>query len=748
MEIGVAHGALDAMFSQCKALRTLAKANCKVQFPFGKLVTGKVLAKNDKYAILDVELEKNAILFNNGLWGFEILSVGDCTKVYIERVSKSEGYIIVSRRRLDEIERWELMERLCVTGDEIKANVVKLTRRGIRMEVCGLVGAMFWTRELIELENEIRRRSTLIVRVNFVCKRWNAVVVTLKRPIEDSICRKTSAVVWTNVLELCDFGVWTHVDACNGVILLSGRPWCCALDLVNQLQFGKLITSNFVKMEMAVQPLRTGDCVDLIVNFVLEAENSLNWDRNVCEIDVDCVWNWIVTLTLNERERWCDWKELGNYRNALRLGCGRADMTAEVVFSEETTEEIDGTNVRQNMFWNEERLTLAKLCGGFEVKRFALSKLVLEKVRRRQLSKEDESWLRKVEKAWTCESGKLVLLKAKWRRTRVNRKWKRVLARLKVKGRDCNWKEELDFARNRRLKDVELIDRQAEIREEKLNEGEAKEVEGNWCEISSNVEDEALPIAVEDELDGEWEKEWKLNREPSYRRKHDTEADCALIETSLGRWDGLKVFRPAYAVIIGTDVQTTMLTVAITKMVLAYVCDFSIGNEDVEMFKNDWGNSLAVKVVPVALSFRIDDVMVEVDVCGYKHLRFVNVNWGRPLIGIVAKVGATDVTIALAAGVYGLLRFESSAVNFGIEVGMEVDVTIVDWNPITNVINLGLTEEGEEETNVLLVETTREVSVVATTFGENTLRKVTWSKSEKRRKRRLSLEIRGGTEYA
>ncbi|MFP3019006.1 MAG: hypothetical protein ACEY26_00680 [Candidatus Hodgkinia cicadicola] len=697
--------------SQCKALGKVAKANCKARLPLGKLVNGRALVKNEMYAILDFGFERNAIMLNNGLWGFRHLSVGDWIKSYVEENDENEEYVIVSRRQLDETERWELMKRLCVTGGEVKANVVQLTRRGIGMEVCGLMGAIFWTKGLIELENEIRNKSAIMVRVRATCERYNMIVLTPARAIEDTIRRKTNVVVWTTVLGLCDLGLWTYVDACNGVITLSGKPWCCALNVINQLTLGKLVISNFVKIENALRPLQTGDCVDLIVNFMLEVDKSLKWDRNVFSIEIACVWKWVITLTTGTRERWCDWKE--TRRNARKLNHRGFNGPSEGIVSNETKEEIDGTIAKQNAIWNEEQLTLNEMESGFEFERFKLTKLVLSKVRKGQLCTEDESWLRKVEKAWMFESGELVLLKTKWHTISVGDKWKYVLARLKTEGRGFKWKEELDYANIRRLKDEELLDELIEIQAKadktKRNEEKDGKVERNnlkekrWA--LANVRNEDLPRVVETELDEKWEMEWQLNREPSYRRKCDSETDCALVETSYEVWRGVRALRPVYAVIVGIDVQVTMLMVAITKTVLAYVCDLSIANEDVTMLANDWGNDLALKVAPIGLNFGIDDVMVEIDVQWYKSLRFVNANLEKSLIGIVAKVGETDVIIALTNEIYGTLRFEIATGNFGIEVGMEAKVKVVEWNPSTNDINLEISEE--EEANTLLVETTK-----------------------------------------
>ncbi len=160
--------------------------------------------------------------------------------------------------------------------------------------------------------------------------------------------------------------------------------------------------------------------------------------------------------------------------------------------------------------------------------------------------------------------------------------------------------------------------------------------------------------------------------------------------------------RPVYATIVGMDVQATLLMAAITKMLLTYICDFSLTDGEVKMLQNDWKNNLAIKVIPIALNYSLDDVLVEIDANGYKYFRFVAENNGRPIIGVIVKIEPTDVIIELTTGVYGKLRFNVPSNVFKIEVGMEVDVMVTDFNPITNDINLELSED--ETFRTILVE--------------------------------------------
>ncbi|MGP1915889.1 MAG: hypothetical protein ACTS6G_00280 [Candidatus Hodgkinia cicadicola] len=706
--------------SNCKALSKIGKTSYKEHLYVGKLVNGRVIAKDSKRALLNINSSKDGILFNNGSWEFRNLSMGDWTEVYIEEIDKDEDCAIVSRRKLDERERWKLIMQLSESGREIKSNIVRLTRKGIEMEVYGVFGIMFWNKELSDLENEIRNRSELIVRVRATCERYNMVIVTLARAIEDRNRRRTSSVVLTSVFDLCDKGIWTKVDVCDGIIKLSGKPWCNALDVINQLFLGKLFFSNFKKMENAPKPAQSGDCIDLIVNFMLEVDESSNWDRNVWTIEVDFVWNWVNNLTEVARERWCEWRMLGINHNEMRFGCGNLDWPLKAARgSFKMNKEIKETNAEQSIIWNEEQVTLVELLCGFNFKRFELTKLALGKVCGRQLCKEDKDWLRKIENAWLIGSGKLISLKAKWWRTSPTVGWKRKFGTFECKHVSFNWEGELDYAIKQEVKDRKLIDKfgiKAKAEKAKQIGGKTNERRGdiskgnygsslclNYGEQTADVCEENLALEVETKLDGEWEKDWKLNREVNYWEKHYRETNCSLIETSYVEWHVTKVLRPVYAVIVGLEVQTAMLMVTITETLLAYVCDFSITDEDVTTLTNDWKNDLALKVMPIALSFGLSDVMVGINVRGYKYLRFAEEELNQSLIGIVAQIGKRSATIELSKEIYGTLRFNTSVENFGIEIGMEIDVTVVDFNPVTDDINLELTEE--EEVRTILIET-------------------------------------------
>lgn len=145
-----------------------------------------------------------------------------------------------------------------------------------------------------------------------------------------------------------------------------------------------------------------------------------------------------------------------------------------------------------------------------------------------------------------------------------------------------------------------------------------------------------------------------------------------------------------------------MLVVAVTDTLLAHICDFSFTIEDTILLESNSDNGLVLKTAPLAINYGLDITLVDVDIDGYKYLHFVVENNGLVLVGVVAKINMFDVIVALSPEINGKLRLTVSSENLNVEVGMEVEVMITDFNPVTNDINLELNED--EELRTCLVE--------------------------------------------
>ncbi|MGP1911313.1 MAG: hypothetical protein ACTS4T_00625 [Candidatus Hodgkinia cicadicola] len=724
----------------------VTKINRKVPFYKGKLVDGTVILKTKEFALIDIGFTQNAILLDNGSWGFKHLAKKELVKVYIELINEEE--VIVSRRTLDEDEMWNKLERLYEAKAEVEAEIISFNRKGVRLDVYGAFGEIFWTKELIEFEIELRSKSTLLTRIKSVCKIHNIVILTPAHELKITIGRNTSLIVWTGLIDLCDRGIWTHVDACNGIIVLSGRPWCWALNLINRLPFGEIVLSNFVKMEIAPKPLRTSDYSSLLINFITEIDDALNWDRNICSISEHCVWKWITSLTLQNRNRWCDWK---NHNE--RIINDRFIEKRFVNFDEstdfcETHFELCEINIRQNLIWNVERPEVIRLLCGFDYKNFRTTVSILKSMNGNRFNSNDKAWCERINEAWLGETNFTVKRKTTWRwQELLLNKRGQILKYLRNGNKDSAWKRELDweneqniigktrialtegemkgeensFSISQRRKRFEGERRKEEAENinsylERLNRRGDGKHHGGSEDNEKVFEDKANGktalnegkgkslVDMERELDDKWNENWHLDRERNYWNRHYTETDCSLIETNYENWNDIRLSKSVYAVIIGLDIQALLLVAAVTNKLLTYICDYSFTNDDVKLLQNGWKTNLVFRIAPIALNYSLNDVLVAADIESYKYLNFVTENVGLSLIGNLSKIETNCAVVTLANETCGRLRFNKTSNNFKIVIGMEIDVMVTDFNPITNDINLELTED--ESTRTILVETT------------------------------------------
>lgn len=366
------------------------------------------------------------------------------------------------------------------------------------------------------------------------------------------------------------------------------------------------------------------------------------------------------------------------------------------------------------------------LLSGFDYRKFQTLRYVLQFVRASELDPEDGEWLARIEGAWL--NGEHEPKQIKGRRCFLSAEERRLVikGRPTVKEGSALWAGELAWNDEQELKDEDRL-KTIEMRMEMENlEAQRKlphdaagatincriplhEQDGeSYCDADAKAAEERAREAEteedrsERELDAEWEREWHLERQGQFLRWRDERKDGTVIETGCTKWVTTRALRPVYGVVIGVDMDVMMLVVAVTDTMLVHVCDFSFSSEDTIMLENNRDAGLALKTAPLATSLCLDRTLVDVDIEGYKYLHYVEENRGLVLVGVVAKIETYEVIVALTEAIHGRLRFDIPTEGCGFEVGMQVDVMITDFNPVTNDINLELNED--EELRTLLVE--------------------------------------------
>lgn len=93
----------------------------------GTVIEGNVLIEKDDAYYIDLKYKTDGILPKSEVFDDEDISVGDTIKVYVTKVDKNNGEILLSKKRVDEISAWEGIEK----GSVITVKASDINNKGI-----------------------------------------------------------------------------------------------------------------------------------------------------------------------------------------------------------------------------------------------------------------------------------------------------------------------------------------------------------------------------------------------------------------------------------------------------------------------------------------------------------------------------------------------------------------------------------------------------------------------------------------
>ncbi|MFP3039061.1 MAG: hypothetical protein ACKEQI_00445, partial [Candidatus Hodgkinia cicadicola] len=129
------------------------------------------------------------------------------------------------------------------------------------------------------------------------------------------------------------------------------------------------------------------------------------------------------------------------------------------------------------------------------------------------------------------------------------------------------------------------------------------------------------------------------------------------------------------------------------------VADASFTLDDTYLFgKNAAFGSGAIKMLPVAFCPFVSSVVVEIDVDGFRLLKFIEEHGFGPFVGAIVKIEPDGFVVALHEGMRG--KLSAQGVHFAEEdcINSEVLVSVCDVNVATNTLNLEFAEAEELQT--------------------------------------------------
>ncbi len=205
-------------------------------FNSGVVVTGKVLAINDKEVAVDIGFKSEGTIPIDEFADPKEISVGDNIEVYIDTIEDSDGMLILSKKKADFMRVWEMVNNSYEKGEIIQGRCTRRIKGGIVVDLSGvdafLPGSQIDVRPIRDFDALIGQTMDFkIVKINNLRKN---IVVSHRVLVEEAMKGQREKILEDlqkgQILEgavknITDFGVFIDLGGVDGLLHINDLSW-------------------------------------------------------------------------------------------------------------------------------------------------------------------------------------------------------------------------------------------------------------------------------------------------------------------------------------------------------------------------------------------------------------------------------------------------------------------------------------------------------------------------------------------
>lgn len=205
-------------------------------FVSGVVVTGKVLAINDKEVAVDIGFKSEGSIPIDEFADVREINVGDNIQVFIDNIEDSDGMLILSKKKADFMRVWDMVNQSYDKGEIIQGRCVRRIKGGIVVDLSGvdafLPGSQIDVRPIRDFDALIGQTMDFkIVKINNLRKN---IVVSHRVLVEEEMKGQREKILEDlqkgQILEgavknITDFGVFIDLGGVDGLLHINDLSW-------------------------------------------------------------------------------------------------------------------------------------------------------------------------------------------------------------------------------------------------------------------------------------------------------------------------------------------------------------------------------------------------------------------------------------------------------------------------------------------------------------------------------------------
>jgi small subunit ribosomal protein S1 len=205
------------------------------KFSENSLVTGTVIEKRPKEAIVDIGYKSEGIISLDEFPEPEAVNIGDQIEVLLERLEDDSGMVVLSRSKAEMKKNWEKIVAACNEGSTIQGKCTKKVKGGLMVDIgveAFLPGSQIDLTPPKDLDQYVG--NTYEFKVLKINQERKNIVLSRRELIEQERDEKKHKLMSTmavsdirtgTVKNITDFGAFIDLDGLDGLLHITDMSW-------------------------------------------------------------------------------------------------------------------------------------------------------------------------------------------------------------------------------------------------------------------------------------------------------------------------------------------------------------------------------------------------------------------------------------------------------------------------------------------------------------------------------------------
>ena len=197
------------------------------------------------------------------------IHIGDEIEAYVMRVNDQEGTIMLSKKRLDAVKNWEVLEKAVETGEVYDCVITDVNKGGVIANVLGIRVFIPASQTGLPREADLSQmvKTHQKVRITEVTRPRRRVVGSIKAPLMEAR-REAAAKIWEEievgsvytgtVKSFTSYGAFVDIGGVDGMIHISELSWSRVKHPSDVLKIGQTVEVYVIALDKEKKKISLG----------------------------------------------------------------------------------------------------------------------------------------------------------------------------------------------------------------------------------------------------------------------------------------------------------------------------------------------------------------------------------------------------------------------------------------------------------------------------------------------------------